>query len=589
MSYALTTQDLLAYSAATYNDASAYDYSQTHPLIELVFTQGSALFVEGAYYESQAQQLRAYARALIQAARVEPRFPWQFAAWMRDPRQGKGNRIQGSLAPALLDATFGPLEHTARYVALCLRHRPDDVIAFVLHYKKLGLGTPSQAARQGMALALAAFDEYQLMKYARAKSELRLCDVIMMARQELEALGPEGQLALAVGRYLHAPSRAKAALLEQLPLPLTRARRALWARSKDAARSPQFAQLVHPARVTWEQLMSHFGASAQACQGQGSLAREARQRNLGVWRAMLDQPSLLPDVAFMRNLKNMIDAGVSMPQLVAAASKRRFQGVWPHQIYAAYKAHEDLLPVCDAMLARTIEQLPAGRHLGLGDASGSMNVAVGGPHSSVTARDVAFCLVGLMSQTSGLGGSFADASWFGSRSGASYLALKQREPHEGPLTFCRRRGLRSGMGGTQVFGAVLELIAWLKAHPEVQPPDCLWFFSDMQFDPAAQATGSDRLPEAMLERAQALGMGLGRPPLELALELYRQELGPVDVVLWNLAAYRATPVPSDMKGVLLVSGFDANTFKHVAAWRRGDAQDLVEVNQEVILDAIRAY
>ena len=33
--------------------------------------------------------------------------------------------------------------------------------------------------------------------------------------------------------------------------------------------------------------------------------------------------------------------------------------------------------------------------------------------------------------------------------------------------------LRVGMGGTQVFGAVMELITWLKNNRRVAPPDCL--------------------------------------------------------------------------------------------------------------------
>jgi hypothetical protein len=75
------------------------------------------------------------------------------------------------------------------------------------------------------------------------------------------------------------------------------------------------------------------------------------------------------------------------------------------------------------------------------------------------------------------------------------------------------------------------------------------------------------------------------------MKLYRALLGPVDVVLWNLAAYTPVPVSAKTEGVLLVSGFDANTFRHVSAWRDGKAlgEGKVEQNQEVILNTIRAY
>lgn len=61
---------------------------------------------------------------------AEPRFGWQYAAWMRDPKNGRGNRIQGSLAPAMLDALVDESEDNERYIAQCLSHRLDDVTAF---------------------------------------------------------------------------------------------------------------------------------------------------------------------------------------------------------------------------------------------------------------------------------------------------------------------------------------------------------------------------------------------------------------------------------------------------------------------------
>ncbi|MEZ4460510.1 MAG: hypothetical protein R3E66_12450 [bacterium] len=53
-------------------------------------------------------------------------------------------------------------------------------------------GTPGRGA------TLASFDEYQLMKYANAKADWRLCDVIAILRDELSALGATGELALNV-------------------------------------------------------------------------------------------------------------------------------------------------------------------------------------------------------------------------------------------------------------------------------------------------------------------------------------------------------------------------------------------------------
>lgn len=565
----------LQYEVATYEGASAYSFKDSQPLTHLTFSMGSALFTDG-FYETEVQQVRNYARALVDAWKVDAKFAWQFAAWMRDPKHGKGNRIQGSLAPALLDALIGETEYTETYVTKCLSHRPDDVTAFLRHFEQLGLRSPSAAARRGMANALTTFDEYQLMKYTEAKAaDVRLCDAILFVRDELLALGADGRLALDVAGYLHASSRSRAELAAALPL--TSVRRALWKQPKTFAATAEFGRTVRDARVTWEQVLSHFGLADVG----------PNKVNRAVWDAMLDVRGLLGDMAFMRNLRNMSQAGFSERELRKLASKRRFAEVWPHQIYAGYRAVPDLQSVWDVVFATVVDKLPGGRHLGIADASGSMGVRVGGAHGSLTCMDVAMCFTSLMSETSGLGASFADDQWLAYGANSSYLSLAERRRNESALAFSGRAELRRGWGGTQVFGAVMELIVWLKRH-RVAAPDCLWFFSDMQFHPAEGAMKS--VPTELAKDAAKLGLGKNVPPLELALKLYRKLIGPVDVVLWNLAAYTPVPVPADMDGVLLVSGFDANTLKNVGEWRSGAARKRKVVdNQQVILDRIREF
>ncbi len=568
----------------TYEGAAAYDYSEDHALIHLCFSMGSALFSDG-FYESEREQVRRYTQALLKAAEVEPKFPWQYAAWMRDIRRGKGNRIQGSLAPALLDSFLGETPFTERYTYLCLSQRADDVTAFLRHYERLDLGRPSPAARRGMAQALASYDEYQLMKYAQPREQVRLCDVILFLRSELEALGDDGALALAVGQYLHAPTRLRAERLRGLPM--TQARRELWRQEPHYALGEEFPRHVQRARVTWEQLYSHFASKPQESE-KHSVQRRDRRLNLRLWRVLLAERGLLGDLALLRNLRNMNQAGLGEAELIAEIKKRHFRGIWPQQVYAGFMTEASLERSFNAIFKKMIAQLPPGRHLGLGDASGSMMVPVGGAKGTLKAMDLAFCFVGLMSETSGLGASFSDDG-FKSWSGGRYLAIAKRSGAESALSFSRRSDVRKGMGGTQVAGAVIELILWLKKHPEIEPPDCLWFFSDMQFHPAA-----GQLPSNLHKglRSEQLKMGAKEPPLEAALKLYRHCFGAVDVVLWNLAAYSPVPVPSEMEGILLVSGFDANTFRSVAAWREGkelkESQALSE-NQGLILELIRSF
>lgn len=571
---------------ATYQGAQAYAYDKVEPLIHLTFTFGSALFVDG-FYESQAQQVERFVDALVEAHKVDPRFVWQYGAWMRDPVKGKGNRIQGSLVAALLDALLDETEYTEEYVAKMLGHRPDDCVAFFTHFAQLGLGQPSASARVGVASALAGFDEYQLMKYTMRKESIRLCDVIAMVRAELEALGEAAQLVLNVGRYLHSSTRQRAQLAELLPL--TYQRRALWRRQGEYALEAGFSRDVAASRVSWEQVLGHFGVG-----GDEKTSAEAKRRNAAVWNAVLKVEGLLPDLAFLRNVRNMRQAGIAKSRLLANARARRFSKVWPHQVYSAYNAVPGEVAVFEEIFKRSVDKLPSGRHLGIGDASGSMCVPVGGKFSSLTSMDVAFCLVGLMSETSGLGASFSDASWFGSYGPSQYLSISTRPKEQSALKFSKNPAIRRGMGGTQVFGAVFELIQYLKQHDHIEPPDCLWFFSDMQFHPAATPGSADKLDPALVKRARRLGVDANLPPLQLAIELYRREIGPVDVVLWNLASYAPVPVPADMPGVLLVSGFDANTFAQVEKWRQGSTREArvdspVSMGQQAVLDVIREF
>jgi hypothetical protein len=157
-----------------------------------------------------------YAKALLAAERGEPGFAWKFAAYMRDLVRGKGNRIQGSVAPAILAAADPDGAFTKEYTYRCLLHLADDVALFVAHGKSLGLGAVPAAARRGMARALAEFDDYQLLKYSQkqfpllarrangAYKTLRLVDAVGLCKSEL------APSARRIYEYLHAPTRERA-------------------------------------------------------------------------------------------------------------------------------------------------------------------------------------------------------------------------------------------------------------------------------------------------------------------------------------------------------------------------------------------
>lgn len=541
--------------AVTHQGAAAFDLSVDNPLHHLVFTKGAAL-LEASFYRTQAEEIQSYAQALLAAEKKESGFGWKFAAYMRDPERGKGNRIQGSVAPAILAAADPSGRFTAEYTYKCLRHRADDVALFVAHLKNLGLGEVPKAARQGMARALAEMDEYQLLKYAsrqfpllerrangRRKS-LRLVDAMGICKTNLD------ERTRRIYEYLHAPTRERAHRAEALPL--TEARRRFFHRGNEAA---DFVQ----GRLSTEQALSFLGNTPDT------------------WRRMLDVPGLIGDLAFLRNLRSMHRAGLPVSFLVQEAGRRRFEGVWPHQVYAGYRAAAagisrrvpfkeepvfeaapcpELLPAFEAVLDQVGKSvLPPEPSLGLADVSGSMfGEPLGGMQSSMDVGDVSILFAAMMGRSLGYAATFSDTV---------FLAERGEQ-----TTFQHAEALRAGggMGGTQVAGAVRHLLALLLAEPNRPRPRTLFFFSDMQFAPPSR----QQLPS--FKHGIPAPKGLPKldprqPPLLAVLKLWRERLGAVDVVLWNLAAYDNAPLPSGMDHVLMLAGFDANSFQHVVKWQ----------------------
>lgn len=545
--------------AVTHQGAAAFDLSVENPLLHLVFTKGAAL-LEQSFYRTQAEEIQSYAKALLAAEKAERGFGWKFAAYMREPERGKGNRIQGSVAPAILAAADPRGRYTAEYTYKCLRHRADDVALFVAHMKNLGLGEVPEAAKKGMARALGEMDEYQILKYAsrqfpllerRANGQrksLRLVDAMGICKAHLD------ERTRRIYEYLHAPTRERANRVEGLPL--TEARRRFFHQSNEVR---DFAQ----GRLSTEQALSYLGNTAKT------------------WRQLLDVPGLIGDLAFLRNLRGMYRAGLPVSFLVQEAGKRRFEGVWPHQVYAGYRAMvegisrhvpfkdepvfvarpcPELVPAFEAVLDQVGKGvLPPEPSLGLADVSGSMfDAPLGGMQSSMRVGDVSILFAAMMGKSLGYAATFSDNVFLAERGERTIFqhaeALRQGD----------------GWGGTQVAGAVRHLLSLLLAQPQRARPRTLFFFSDMQFAPPAQQKLPSfhyGQPEQPTELPDLPKLDPRAPPLLAVLKLWRERLGPVDVVLWNLAAYDNAPLPSGMDHVLMLAGFDANSFQHVVKWQ----------------------
>jgi hypothetical protein len=181
------------------------------------------------------------------------------------------------------------------------------------------------------------------------------------------------------------------------------------------------------------------------------------------------------------------------------------------------------------------------------------SVRLGGDKSSCTVGDAACVLAGMMAKGLGYAATFSNE-----------IYIEDMKPDDGVFGFAANLRNSQGWGSTQVAGSVVDLIRKLIEQPNRPRPRTLFFFSDMQFHPPALQALSEG---EVLPQDLQLFFAAGTPPLLSAIRAYRQLLGPVDVVLWNLASYDNAPLPSDLEGVMMLAGFDANSFRHVTAWQ----------------------
>jgi len=654
----------------THEGASAFPVDD--PFVRLVFTYGSFLPGAETFYSSPEEVMLQFIDAVRQAGQAHPALALQYAAWLRDPRKGKGNRSQPPWVLAVLASLPSCITHP-RFVELVSKCvvRPDDALS-IMQAATLWLGDnqlprPLQA---GIAGGLESLSDYQLTKYANARLNLlprkkqrrpdapalpepedadetalvpttttaveaegtlekkertlRLVDVLGICKRDLSPR------LFALYRYLHAPTRER----DQL-LPLLESQLPLFGKQRDLRLHPprelsqvgEWVGRALEARMTMEQLFSATGmaqgqrqqlralkspaqpASDQEQQPerrelpedtleqlrQGEIKQVAMRAEL--WKALLDArvPSesdlsravpFLGDIAFLRNVRGMYQAGVPVSELISEARRRQFAGVWPFQLLSAARTIEHgkrrgqyrsepcpgVLPVLDAMFEQVaLAALPRKqdgvlyRMLGLADVSGSMGVRLGTRESSATCMDAALAFTIAFSYTTrtqtadGLAGTW-DNSFH------PVLA----SPGDGPLALAKKIEHSGGMGGggTQIFGSIMGLINWLVEHPHVARPEVLLVLSDMQFHPPSEVSPSlfNLLPWRY--RGLVLKSAFRQmPPLAAAAVLYREVLGSdVSLVLWNLASYEGAPAPSGMERVLMLSGFDANSFRIIEQW-----------------------
>lgn len=190
--------------------------------------------------------------------------------------------------------------------------RADELAEFLAMYWRDGRKPIDHQVRKGLALAFRKFDEYQLAKYNRAKA-VKLRDVLRMIR----------------------------------PKPSDEAQAALWGRLiRDELATPD----------TWETSLSG-----------GADKREAFTRLLAEKK--------LGDLAFIRNLRNMVESGVDTAAIKSSFAERSWRWILPFQFVSAARYNPTLEPEIETAMLKSMDGMDKieGAVTILVDGSGSMN------------------------------------------------------------------------------------------------------------------------------------------------------------------------------------------------------------------------
>lgn len=217
--------------------------------------------------------------------------------------------------------------------------RPDELSEFVAIYWKDGKQPLSKQVKLGLAKAFQKFNEYSLAKYNR-KKDVMLRDVLFLCHSK-PADVPEG-----ADEWT---KEQRAMLAKGLPVPFKRN----FTPGEYLYGKLIYDQLETP--DTWEVQLS-AGADKRA-----TFERLMAENNLG-------------DLAFLRNLRNMVDSGVPFHLIESYGETRNWGRVLPFRFIAAARIMPQLEPQLERWMFKCLEGSPMlpGRTVLCIDVSGSM-------------------------------------------------------------------------------------------------------------------------------------------------------------------------------------------------------------------------
>lgn len=225
--------------------------------------------------------------------------------------------------------------------------RPDELSEFVSIYWRDGRQSLSKQVKLGLAKAFQKFNEYNLAKYNR-KKDVMLRDVLFLCHSKPADVS-EGVVWNKDARKAFAdqPGAAQKRILTQTG-------------HADGFTSGEllYGKLIYDQLETPDTWETQLSAGADKRE---TFERLMRENNLG-------------DLAFLRNLRNMVEAGVSTAAISSYGETRKWGRVLPFRFIAAARIMPQLEPQLEHWMFKCLEGTPMlmGHTVLMVDISGSM-------------------------------------------------------------------------------------------------------------------------------------------------------------------------------------------------------------------------
>lgn len=259
--------------------------------------------------------------------------------------------------------------------------RPDELTEFVSIYwatNPKGQKSLSKQIKLGLAKAFSKFNEYALAKYNRDK-DVKLRDVLFLCHSKPADVSKDGHWTKA-----DRSAFANARKTNNDQFDDRKANSVLISAGRHRGFSD--GELLY-GRVVYDQL-----ASPETWENRLSRGEDKRT----TFTALMAE-NQLGDLAFLRNLRNMTEAGVPKSIITAYGDQRRWGRVLPFRFLSAARILPQFEPELESWMFKCLEgaeKLP-GKTVLLIDVSGSMAGGIGGK-SDLTRLDAAKALAMLL-------------------------------------------------------------------------------------------------------------------------------------------------------------------------------------------------